>query len=255
MANKLIYEVEEIEKVVNFMKTEKTITDIVENSGIYTITSNTLVLLRETEIIYLQVGQIVTIDNINYKVLTVNLTLKTFTITKGVTLYHMSTDLIPVKVLDVTKWNLSVNYMYGSRIEINQRLENAKDDPDQKLTRFPLIWHFINNKQDDNPSQGVDIKTTIEFAFVNLTEKTYTTIQRKNYNFKPIIDPLLILFKETLQSCYFNKVFYFEDRKTFEHGKWYRYFYGSSDKNVPVLDAATDAIEVSFDLQFLQQFS
>src|SRR3972149_9952114 len=113
-----IYEPDEIKAVFTFLKTEKTITNITESSGISTIYSDSLVLLNEKEPIYLQAGQIVTLDGINYQVLTVNLKTNIFTIT-ATGLYHMSTDPIPVNVLDVTKWNLSVNFKFGSRIEIN----------------------------------------------------------------------------------------------------------------------------------------
>lgn len=250
-----IYEKTEIEKVINFMKAEKTILDITENSGIYTIFSDSLVLLRDIEITYLKAGQIVTIDNINYPVLSVNLSLKSFTITKDVALFHMTTDVIPEKVLDVIKWTIACNFLRGSRIEINQRLKSASDDPEQKMTRFPLIWMFINNKRTRNPAQNIYFKSTIEFAIVNLTEKTYTTDKRDEFNFNPIMYPLFDLFKRTIESCYFSKVFFFENRKNYEFGEWFRYFYGSADKNAQVFDAPTDAIEISLDLNFLEQFT
>ena len=224
MAQKVIYEVEEIEKVVNFMKTEKNITNITENSGIYTIYSDSLILLRENENIYLSTGQIITINGIDYKTLSVNLNAKTFTITKEVALFHMSTDPIPVKVLDATKWKLTINYLYGSRIEINQRLKAIGQGADKYATKFPLIWQFINNDQSINEHENIDIKTECKFAIVNSTDKNYLAPQRKDYNFKPIIDPLLIVFKKTLESCYFNKTFFFEDRKNYNYHKYYRYF-------------------------------
>ncbi len=255
MAQKVIYEVEEIEKVVNFMKTEKNITNITENAGIYTIYSDSLILLKDIENIYLKAGQIITINGIDYSVLSVNLNQKTFTITKDVELFHMTTDVVPVKVLDATKWKLTVNYLYGTRNEINSRLKSIAQGSDKLATRFPLIWQFVNNDQKINSSQQTDIKTECKFAIVNSTDKNYLAPQRKELNFKPIIDPLLLLFKKTLESCYFNKVFFFENRKNDEYDKWYRYFYGSSDKNENVLDCPTDAIEISLNVEFLKQYN
>src|SRR5574343_1192946 len=106
-----IYEADEIEAVFTFLKTEKTISNITESSGVSTIYSNTLVLLDIVDKIYLQNGMIVTLNKINYQVSNVDLTAKTFKIT-ALGLYHMSTDPIPVKVLDVTKWNLAIDFKF-----------------------------------------------------------------------------------------------------------------------------------------------
>jgi len=77
-----IYEPDQIKAVFTFLKAEKTITDITE-AGIYsTIYTDSLVLLNEVVPIYLKVGQIITIDKVNYPVITVDLKLKCFTIEK-----------------------------------------------------------------------------------------------------------------------------------------------------------------------------
>jgi hypothetical protein len=254
MAQKTIYEVEEIGKVVDYMKTAKTITDITENSGILTIYSNTLILLHETKDIYLTAGMIVTINSIDYSVLSVNLTSKTFTITKVVDLFHMTTDPIPVKVLDATSWKLAINYLYGSRIEINSILQNIGKGANKQATKFPLIWVFVNNEEDVNPRENIDIATTVKMAFVYNTDKGYKANDRLTYVFKPVLTPLLYLFLETMQSCYFANVFNFQSRKNYPFKRWYRYFYGSSDKNASVLDASTDAIELSIDIEFFKQY-
>lgn len=254
MGQKTIYEVEEVEKVITLMRTEKNITNITENSGIYTIYSDSLILLREVENIYLKAGQIITINGIDYNVLTVNLNTKSFTITKYVALFHMTADLEPIKVLDATKWKLTVNYLYGSRIEINAILKAIGQGSDKLATKFPLIWMFINNDQSINERENIDIKTECKFSVINATDKNYLAPQRKDYNFKPIIDPLLALFKKTMESCYFSTVFNFETQKNYNYHKYYRYFYGSSDKNESVLDSPTDAIEISLNIDFRKQY-
>lgn len=235
------------------MKVEKTITDITELNGISTIYTDSLNLLRTNEIIRLQVGQIVTLDNINYSVLSVNVGLNTYTI-EAVGLFSLSNDLIPVKTLNVTKWNISANFLFGSRMEINEILKNAMNDPDKQMVRFPLIWLFINNERNHSDRDNVDFRTELKFAFVHLTQKTYRANDRLTYVFKPILQPLMDLFRKTLESTYFAKVFHVEDG-FIPYSDFYRYFYGSSDKNVQVLDAATDAIEASFDLNFKFQYN
>lgn len=253
MAQKTIYDVEQIGAIITYMKAQKNITDITENAGISTITTNTLVLLTSFKVFYLAVGQIVTINSINYPVLSVNSKNKTFTIA-GTGLYHMSTDPIPVKVLDATKWNLAINYLYGSRQEINEILVNASKDPAQKLIRFPLIWLFVNNDKKMNTWDNIDFDTNLKFAIVHLTKKEYKADDRLTYVFKPVLQPLWELFLATMTSPYFTYMLHFETFD-FKYDKYDRYFYGSSDKNAMVLDSATDAIEISIDLQFKKQYS
>jgi hypothetical protein len=250
MAQKVIYEVEEIGKVINYMRTEKNIINITEASGIYTIYSDSLILLRENENIYLQAGQIITINSEDYKVLTVNLNTKTFTITKDVALFHMSGQN---KVLDATKWKLTVNYLYGSRIEINSIIQNIGKGSDKLATKFPLIWMFVNNKEEINPRENIDISTNSKFALVHNTDKNYKASDRLTNVFKPILDPLWLLFKKTMESTYFSSVFNFQTYE-YPYEKYYRYFYGSSDKNEGVLDSPTDAIEIGLDLEFRKQY-
>jgi len=247
-----IYEPDEIKAVFTFLKTEKTITNITESSGISTIYSDSLVLLNEKEPIYLQAGQIVTLDGINYQVLTVNLKTNIFTIT-ATGLYHMSTDPIPVKVLDVTKWNLAVNFKFGSRIEINELLALEANNPDAKLQRFPLVWLFINDTR-EHDNFDYDFKTNIKMAFVHTSDKESRAQARLDNVIKKVVHPLKVLFLETIQSAYFNKVFNFEFGQL-TYNDYIRYFYGSSDKNQMVLDAPTDAIEIDLDVIFQNQYN
>lgn len=246
---KKIYEVDEIKKVIDFMKYEKSIVDITESNGISTIFSDTLVLLTSFWQTLLKPKQIITIGNINYDVLSIDYATKSFTI-EAVGLFSFVSS---VKVLAFDKWSLAINFKDGSRTEINEVLANAAKDETKNLTRFPLIWLFINNKQEKNVDDNIDIHTTLDFSFVHLTKKEYRTEQRREKVFKPVIEPLLDLFIQTIESQYFSKVFHF-NTYFYNYPKWFRYFYGSSDKNVQVFDAPTDAIEISLDLNFRKQY-
>jgi hypothetical protein len=46
----------------------------------------------------------------------------------------------------------------------------------------------------------------------------------------------------------------YQTHKNYNFKRYYRYFYGSSDKNASVLDACTDAIEISLDVDFRKQY-
>lgn len=231
-----IYEPDEISSVIAAMQTEHPILSVSENGGVSTITTNNIVLLDGQAPIALQAGQIVTIGTTNYEVLAV--TTNTFNITAtGIT---------------DTDWKLAVNFMFGSRIEINQMLANYSKDDDKKLIRFPLIWLFINNER-VHDSNTYDFRTTLQFAIVHLTSKGYRANDRLTNVFKKVLQPLSKLFLETIHSTQFRGVFAFPNMIN-DYSDWYRYFYGSSDLNKQVLDATTDAIELSVDLTFVKQY-
>lgn len=246
-----IYEPDEIKAVFDFLKTAKTISDITESSGVSTIYTNSLVLLALSYNIYLTDGMYVTINNVNYQVDNVNLSAKTFTIV-ATGLFHMSTDLIPVKILDATSWKLGIDFKFGSRKEINQLLANEISDETKKNQRFPLAWLFINESR-NHDSLDYDFKTSIKLAFVHLSNMVDTAENRKEKVFKPVLTPLKTLFLEAIQSSYFTRVFNWEYTKL-NYSEYYRYFYGSSDKNQMVFDAPTDAIEIDLDVIFENQY-
>jgi len=76
---------------------------------------------------------------------------------------------------------------------------------------------------------------------------------RKENIFKKVLVPLERLFLEAIQSPYFSGVFNWEYEKL-NYSDYFRYFYGSSDKNQMVLDAPTDAIEIDLDVIFQNQY-
>lgn len=233
-----VYEADEIKAVCDFLKTEKNITGISETSGVTTITTNSLVLLNIVCPIYLQTGQIVTINSINYQVSNVNQTLLTFDIE--------ATNLV------ATKWNLAINFKFGTRIEINQILDTESKDSTKKNIRFPLIWLFVNESR-DHDSIEYDYKTNLKMAIVHLSRPEYKAEYRKDNIFKKILQPLETLLLEAIRSPYFSEVFNWEYME-FKYIDYYRYFYGSSDKNERVFDAVTDAIEVDLDITFQNQY-
>jgi len=211
---KSIYEYDEIKAVVDFMRLARPISSISEAAGVSTIQTTTLKLLDENHNISLQTGQIVNINNVNYAVIDTG---------------ENSFDIVASNLV-ATEWNLAVNFLMGSRIEINQVLNNLANDPSSNLIRFPLIWLFINNDRNHNPNDLVAFQTTLQFAFVHLTEKTYRANERLTYVFKTVLEPLFRLFTMTINSTYFQDKFYFEDNSP-EFETFYRYFYGNSNQH------------------------
>lgn len=231
-----IYEPELIGNVVSFLKSTKLITGISETNGISTITTNSLILLPESNPFYLQAGMFVQIASKNYQVLTVG----------------SNKFTIQATGLTATSWNLAINFLFGSRMEINDVLAYAANEPTLAFNQYPLIWLFINNERNHN-DEILDFSSPLQFAFVHLTNKEYHAPDRLTNVFKPVLAPLVQLFLETLNSNFFKTSFYFETRNL-EYSEYYRYFYGSSDKNVNVLSAPTDAIEIEINVGFVRKF-
>ena len=235
-----IFEPVEIKNVIDFLKTDllKNITHISEVAGVSTITTDSLELLHDVIPIYLQSGQIVTINDVNYSVSNVNQTNKTFQITAS--------------GLTATKWNLAINFQFGSRKEINEVLSLQQNDPEMKLQRFPLIWLFINEGRNHDILDS-DFETSLKMAFVGLSKVEYKCQKRLDLTIIPVIQPLVTLFLATIQSPYFASIFSFEYGKL-KYTDYIRYFYGASDKSEMVLTAPTDAIELELDLTFQNQY-
>jgi hypothetical protein len=232
------YESDEIKAVFTFLKTAKTITGLSETGGVTTITSNSLVLLAVEEPIYLKTGQYVTISNVNYQVSNVNLDLKTF-------------DITGINII-ATSWNLAINFQFGSMIEVNQILAEQREQSTAKNNRFPLVWMFINEGR-DHENTLIDFETNIKLAFVGLSQAGWKAQQRLDSNMKLVLQPLLTLFLEAVQSPFFSTVFD-NEYKTLKYKDFYRYFYGSSDKSKSIFDDPTDAIEIDLSLTFKKKY-
>lgn len=233
-----IYEPDQIKAVFTFLKAAKNIIDISEDAGVTTITTDSLVLLAIEEPIYLQSGQYVTISNVNYKISNVNLDLKTF-------------DIAGINI-DSTEWNLAINFQFGSLVEINQILAEQREQTTAKNNRFPLVWMFINEGR-DHDNTLYDFQTNIKLSFVGLSEVGWKAQQRLDSNMKLVLQPLVTLFLEAVQSSFFSTVFD-NEYKTLQYKDFYRYFYGSSDKSKSIFDDPTDAIEIDLSLTFKKKY-
>ena len=236
-----IYEPKEIEKVIDFLTVDRSITSISEVDGISTITVTDTILLYDGNTTYLAPGMYVQIEGVNYKVSNV--------------IANTSFD-ITATGLTAGTWSLALEFRFGTRVEVNELLDLASKQQENKLARFPLLWMIIDgsNQKDSNFPPPVDFESTAKFSMINLTKLEYTAEQRLDNNFIPTIQPYVTLFKDALKSAYFNRVFFFENKEFANYQEWYRYFYGSTDKNQMVFEAVTDAIEFQTDLKYNEQF-
>jgi len=234
-----IFVKDEIKAVFNFLKTPKNISNITEIAGITTITTDTLLLYSLQYPVYLQNGQIVTINYINYQVSNCNYSNGTF-------------DVIAAGLV-ATSWHLACEFKFGSRPEINLLLDIESKTDEKKNMRYPFVWLFVNEPE-IHDSDEYDFKTSLKMAFVQISKSEYKAEFREENIFKPVLAPLVQMFIELIQSSYFSKIFSFEYTKL-NYDEYYRFFYGSADKDQMVFNAPTDAIEIDFDVIFQNQYN
>ncbi len=89
---------------------------------------------------------------------------------------------------------------------------------------------------------------------MQISKSEYKAEFREENIFKPVLAPLVQMFIELIQSSYFSKIFSFEYTKL-NYDEYYRFFYGSADKDQMVFNAPTDAIEIDFDVIFQNQYN
>jgi len=221
-----IYIPDEIEKIIDGITLTGDVTNVNEIFGITELT-----ITNYTELL---VGMIITLDNINYQILSIN------------------NNVISISAIDITatNWSLAVNFLYGHRQEINEILTNKDNNQETKFKNFPLIWLDLDIEENKNTSTLIESEADIILVFVYKTKKEYRATTRLNDNFKLIIQPLLDLFIEKLNSDKFAPVFVKNYGEILSYKKIDRYFYGSADKNKSVFKTLTDAIEIKINLKF-----
>ena len=229
----------EINDVITALKTEINIISIAENSGVSTITTDTIRIFDNLcDTIDLKNGMIVTIGTKNYQVSNVTHTVlaDTFDVT--------GTNIT------ATKWNVAANFQTGSRKEINDILNNQNGD----LNRFPLIWLIPSDELDQN-NVVLDFTVDLVLVFAHKANNTDYTTTRYENNIKPVLQPLISLFNAWLQSSDFNYMLEFDGYgKPIDYTKNIFAFYGTDDKTKEVLNVSTDAIEANYTLKFKKQY-
>jgi len=224
----------ELQDVVNKMTTAHDIVNLTDNGTNTTIITSSAYLFENY---LLKSGMIIEIDNVNYEVLSVA--------------HTANNDLIEIKgILKVgTSWSLAINYMTGTRIEVNQILQQESGN----LDRFPLIW-LLQPIETNFENQAVDFSADLVLVFAHKSNATDRASKRLNENINKVIQPLIDIFKLQLESNYFNYMIEREGDKEIELKQNIFPFYGTSDKKKSVLNTFTDAIEVQTQLKFKKQF-
>lgn len=207
------YVVDEISKVVDRMRTTGDFTVDNYTGGIYTMLSSNS--LREKEF--------VSISGSEYKVFDVSST--------G---FKIETQ---DSITNGSYKTLAPYYMYGHRLEINNRLKEKNADNIFKFQKYPLVALRMDFEESIN---SVVHDVNLNIAMLEFTLKEYNAEQRYENVFKPFLYPMYDNFMSSLRKSNFMNL-------TFDHTKVDRPFWGTSNEegNVKyIFDDPLDAIEL-----------
>lgn len=151
-----------------------------------------------------------------------------------------------------TTWQLALYYEFGRALEIGNTLDDKKKDPINKNKRFPLMW-LLTDIPKLNTELGYSAPITI--AFIYLSQQNLKAGKRIDTNFEPILDPLVALFKETIENAPGNRYFYLSFGERIEYTDTDKFKYGSIEGDRHVFNDITDAIQLNIDLNFFNEIS
>jgi hypothetical protein len=131
-----------------------------------------------------------------------------------------------------------VYYMYGHPKEIAIRLQELSNSPTEGNKKFPLIILFTDITI-DRSLVGFYGSTQLRMLIANFTLAEYTSVQRTEINFKPILHPIK---KELLNQIDRHSRFTYEDELSYKETDMY--YYGSQINDKNIFNDRIDAIEI-----------
>lgn len=135
-----------------------------------------------------------------------------------------------------------LHFMQGNIAEVNARLQEMTNSPQHKGKKYPLFVLFRDIKEGLNEERfGLSTAFNAKFAIFTLTNPKYTSDQREEKTFTPILRPIL---EEIINQISKSKAFGMPTVKQMKIEKWDCFFYGSSQNNKNPFGDYLDAIEV-----------
>lgn len=131
----------------------------------------------------------------------------------------------------------AVHFDFGNFIELANKL-SKKNRHNQKYPLFALILDVKESELDEPVYKSYDFKMIIAYN----TENDYTSQQRRDNVFKPILQPL---YRKFINEILLNRDHYFViENKFIDHDKYDRYYLGTENINQNQFNDFVDAIEL-----------
>lgn len=210
--------------IVDSMRDTGTITNSVEASGIYTLTTDNTFVAKNS----------ITILDVDYLIRSATATTIVIKAATG---------------LDFTgeTWkDRAPYYMYGHAKEIANRLDLKNQRDIDKFGKFPLIWLMTDLKETSGNNYNYLYTIGNQKVFiVKSTKPEYTSPQRLENSFKPVLQPI---HDELIQSILDYKIIATPTSQILKD-KYDRYAWGSQSvygNDKLIFNDWLDAIEIDF---------
>lgn len=144
-------------------------------------------------------------------------------------------------VLSAKDFPYTVYYDYGHPKEVNERLKEKSESVDIEIRKqkFPLIILLTDVPINRNIT-GMYGTARLRFLICNFTEEKYTSQQRTDLNFIPILHPIKTAFLDQIEK---HGQFVFDEELSCTETDCY--YYGSQINDKNVFNDRIDAIEIT----------
>jgi len=145
---------------------------------------------------------------------------------------------------------LSYNFYFGNRTEIDNLLILKGKDITQREVKYPFVWLVTNYSEKINNTD--DFYSTIDFSlvFVNVTKRVSSSENRYNDNIDTVLHPIASSLFGLLNNSTYAEFIHKKAGEILSYQSFERYLYGNENKNTNVFsDNPTDAIEVKASLR------
>jgi len=83
---------------------------------------------------------------------------------------------------------------FGTTVEVVNRLKQKSESPTYSDKRYPLIWYLIDGSVKEEVVLGKRIVKNVTIIICNQTTREFTSTERYENNFTPILRPLYDAF-------------------------------------------------------------
>lgn len=137
-----------------------------------------------------------------------------------------------------------INYLHGHPKEILNTLSEQGKSKSLKYKKYPLVALFQDFGEEMGETVGAYASTSLNLVICTSTEAHYTSGQRYEKNFKPVLYPI---YEEFLKQLHASKAFDTLSAAKIRHRKTDRLFWGrnglyGNDGNI--FNDRIDAIEI-----------
>lgn len=218
------------EQLYLLMRYGNSITNVSESSGVSTISTPQIYTLAN--------GMLVEIGNNVYSISNIS--------RNGINNYSFDVNGTGITA---DSWQLALYYEFGRALEVGNTLKEQKDDPVNKNKRFPLMWLLTDIEKNEN-FDNINFEASITLGFIYLSEKNLKAKKRLEENIKPILDPLVDLFKLVINNSPGSRYFTLPFGGNININETDKFKYGSIAGNTHVFNDITDAVQLDMTLKF-----